>query len=220
MTTTPKIWASHIMFDTRLQSTFFEYDYGKGDPEKSKKAVEILHRYRKWQPLEVNEVPDKMFLKVSFLTEKEKMAFGDVFRISGGLTIISERFANLLKDFDLGATQLFEIPLFDYDQETQRPGKYYLLNVAETKPCFIPEQSRHAVPGKYTAVGTWRLWGIDEVAVLSTAQDGADMWADPVLKEVIFMSDRLVKAIKAAKLTPDVSYSSEILAPCKIVVPN
>ena len=134
--------------------------------------------------------------------------------ITDGLAIISERFADLLKDFNLGATQLFEIPLFEFDQETQRSGKYFLLNVAETKPCFLPEQTAHVKAGAGTGLGFWRLRGFPEATVLPSAAEGADMWADPTLRQVIFMSDRLVKAIKAAKISP------VPLKPCNVILPN
>ncbi len=200
------------MGDMRLHGTRISYD---ADPSINtpEKRLEAVNHYQAWHALKPNEIPTKLFFGVSDFSEKQK-TLKDASIIKNGLAIISERFADLLKDFDLGATQIFEIPLFEYDQETQRPGKYFLLNVAETKPCFVPEQSTGVRPGKYTAVGLWNLISIENLAVLSTAAVGADMWADPVLREAIFMSDRLVKAIRAAKISP------VPLKPCNVIVPN
>jgi len=212
LTNTPKIWACNIIGDVRLQGSRISYDI---DPSINtpKNKLEAVNHYRAWQALNLNEVPVKLFFNVSDFSEKRKN-LKDVSMITDGLAIVSERFADLLKDFNLGATQLFEIPLFEFDQETQRSGKYFLLNVAETKPCFLPEQTTHVKAGAGTGLGFWRLRGFPEVSVLPSAAEGADMWADPTLRQVIFMSDRMVKAIKAAKISP------VPLKLCNVILPN
>lgn len=61
------------------------------------------------------------------------------FKMIGGFLVISPKLRDVLIRFDLGKTALFEVPILQADGET--PSDYpphYILNVAETRDCFVP----------------------------------------------------------------------------------
>ena len=54
---------------------------------------------------------------------------------------ISERFANVLRGFDLGEGSLDPVTFYRKDRKTALPGPYYLLNFGCRKNALVPEQS-------------------------------------------------------------------------------
>jgi hypothetical protein len=80
--------------------------------------------------------------------------------------------------------------------------------VAETKPCFVPEESENVK--RFVQWGEteprpgapWvSVYSRDLPAVRATAAQGVDLWGEPVLDERLFFSDRLKQAIDAAGIT-------------------
>lgn len=145
--------------------------------------------------------PDYLYFEYYNLSEKQKISLPDMFKITGGFIVISERFHELLQEFDLGQTQFFEVPLYEYNQKNQRPGRWFILHIAEHKEALVPEECT----GLITFVKGGDKWlsnfGDDTVAVLkNVALAGVDLWMDPRLNERIFLSDRLKIAIKDHKI--------------------
>jgi hypothetical protein len=145
------------------------------------------------------QVPDSIHFEVYNLPSSRKDNMPDLFLITGGIRVVSERFRDLLMAHELGATELYEVPLYEYDRTTRRPGRWFFLNVIETKPTLIPEQST-GIRGT-GAEGVYRpdVAAPREVyAVRAASAKGADLWRDPALREQLFLTDRLKRAIKDA----------------------
>ncbi|MEM9097801.1 MAG: DUF1629 domain-containing protein [Pseudomonadota bacterium] len=140
------------------------------------------------------------------LTDEQVAAFPDFFLVYNGWCLVSERAADVLKGFDLGCTQFIETPIFEQDQITQRPERFFLLNVAEHKSGFDRENSTNWSlrkkrlsdrPGREF----WKpIVDAKGLAVNAKATEGVDLWFDNEVLDILFLSDRLAKAIKAAKL--------------------
>lgn len=119
---------------------------------------------------------------------------------------ISPKLRDVLAQFDLGSTRLYEVPIYEEDGETLSSyPPYYVLHVTETKPTLILEESKHIdqpiEPGqtKPKPDAFWRpRLKPDELAAKASAAVGVDIWADPILKRRLFVSDRLKQAIDAA----------------------
>ena len=117
------------------------------------------------------------------------------------------KFAELLQQHDLGVGgELVPYTIYEKDRVTPLPDQYYLFNFGERKDCFVPEESKNLdILRKKERDGEdlWKasLLGVDDdLAFTTAALEGADIWFDKHIHSHFFMSDRLVKAIKAAKL--------------------
>lgn len=83
--------------------------------------------------------PEYAYFGLRDIPAKKRNNLPDLLIIRGGIFFVSEAFRNLLMRFDLGQTQFFEVPLYEYDQKTQRPGRWFFLNIAEIKDTLAPE---------------------------------------------------------------------------------
>ena len=134
--------------------------------------------------------------------------------IRSGVIILSEKFHDLLSQFDLGDGRMFEVPLYEHDQKTLRPGRWFILHVAAQKQTLIPEKSENLESGN----GMWavRLPNDGVLAVRASAAQGADIWLDPVLYNRLFLTDRLKSAIKQS----DLKIRSLPMRPCVVIRPS
>jgi hypothetical protein len=136
----------------------------------------------------------------------------DLFAVDG-FFCVKGKLAELLKRFDLGNGELVEFPIYEMDKTTRLPGPFYFLNFGSQKDCFLPGESKNArmlVRNKEAGVEIWKRPIEPEdgdIAVSASALDGADIWIDPKLNSVIFMSGPLHDAIEAAKLGIDFRFS-------------
>jgi len=135
------------------------------------------------------------------LTEKQKANLPDFFFGASRLPVISERYYDLLRDFDLGPTRFYEVPLYEYDQKTKRRDRLYLLQLNASKEALVPEECEGFVP--YSNDVLWRdprnrTGGIP--AVCTAAREGVDLWYDPGLSSRWFYSQRLYSAIKKERI--------------------
>lgn len=149
-------------------------------------------------PLEPNLVPDYVFFKFRDHKEDYKTKTPDLIMMEGGLLLISEKFRDLLAGFDLGTTLVHEVPLYEYDQKTRRPGRWFILHITANKKTVIPELSEN-VKETVAGSGRWKAAKENDVlAVHADAAQGADLWIDPHYRGRIFLSDRLKSALKPA----------------------
>ncbi|MCK0096501.1 hypothetical protein MWU60_13035 [Yoonia sp. F2084L] len=198
-----KIWRSRIMSE---QDAWTPLGY-----HISKEAQPLFQRGRDLcEPISEEHAPEYLYFEYKDLSTHEKNNLKDIFWIYGGVIIVSQKFKAVLDDFDLGRTQLIPVPIFDYDQTTQLDHKCYIFHIAERKKGFIPELSEGVKPLKGGVIWSPRR---DVLAVDAACAEGVDLWRDPLIGRRIFMSDRLVKALKKAKLKiPNIG-----LAECRVV---
>lgn len=158
-----------------------------------------------------DRVDPQQLPKAMYLDRGKKSKLPDLFRVQGRLMVVSERLADLLREFELGRNQLIEIALFESDRVTSLPGRYFILNVAEHKQdCFVLEKSQGPIRGDgYLQPAPW---GFEGIVVKSSAEAGVDLWMDPTLRRTPFFSGRLARAIKMGK------FGRTGLKPC-IVIP-
>lgn len=155
--------------------------------------VETIKKYKARKPIDRSELPE--FLYFLGGVPQKKKTLPQVCGIQGGFTLVSQKAVDILQQFDLGATRLHQISIYENDKTTLHSSDHYILNVAETARCFVPERSKYAE--KFGSI--WRVVAVDEVAVLPNITCSFDLWADPELFEILFVSDRLAKALKAEK---------------------
>jgi hypothetical protein len=192
--TRPTIWYTGIQTSANMQRIGYHID---GDHVVRLEISRILRDGRAALPKE--QVPDYIHFTVYNLPPSRKDNMPDLFLITDGIRVVSERFRDLLMAHELGATEFYEVPLYEYDQTTRRPGRWFFLNVIETKPTLIPEQSTGIKELRTKGVYRQDIAAPREVyAVRAASAEGADLWQDPALREQLFLTDRLKRAIKEA----------------------
>ncbi|NOD33991.1 MULTISPECIES: imm11 family protein [unclassified Ruegeria] len=124
----------------------------------------------------------------------------------GGYPLVSEFTKAVLEQFDLGNTVFHPLKLMDSTEShltTSEP--YYFLNVGNKRSM-----------GNYDALGPEgdirspldnigngirylpRSSRESELVVVPEAMDGPDIWVDPLVPKLLFLSDHLVAGLKAA----------------------
>ncbi|NNK68456.1 MAG: hypothetical protein HKO95_17160 [Rhodobacteraceae bacterium] len=156
-----------------------------------------------YQHEDVTPMLHEVFLKWMYydLTEKQKANLPDFFFGASRLPVISERYYDLLRDFDLGPTRFYEVPLYEYDQKTKRRDRLYLLQLNASKEALVPEECegfRPAPGGGLESIPSNFTGGIR--ALLPAARKGVDLWFDPGLDSRWFYSERLYSAIKKERI--------------------
>ncbi|MEM9798421.1 MAG: hypothetical protein AAF919_18165, partial [Pseudomonadota bacterium] len=124
--------------------------------------------------------------------------------MAGGYLAVSEKLADILRQFDLGASLLTPVRLLHMDRKTPYPGEHFLFQIKERKRGFEPDHSARWEPNPYE----WNAWigtpdtpqKDGDITVNPTVRTGADIWTDPNLFLALFLSDRLANAIRDAKL--------------------
>jgi hypothetical protein len=192
----PKIWNTTFT-DHTINLRYIDYQI----PDSTLQRRVDGSRGFKWpdgKPLPLDLIPEYLFFKYRDANEDYKAKTPDLAMIINDLTIISEKFRDLLAGFDMGTSLIHEVPLCEHDQTTRRPGRWFILHITENKKTVIPEKSENVE--EINRSGHWRsrIAQEDILAVHADAAQGADLWIDPHYRGRIFLSDRLKSALKPA----------------------
>ena len=170
-------------------------EYRSEDLKLTNLVLEVLNLYRHFKPIESKPT--------NIVMSQKKAIAEDVIYISGKYVFVRKDFAEILKQFNLGKTKLFNVgcPLGKngnviYDRE------FYLLNVTEWRNFLVPEKSERVTPlGIYKEDFERHDLGcgdfVKSKVVLSkeSLNSDVDVWHDPMLDDSIFFSDRLKVAL-------------------------
>jgi hypothetical protein len=113
---------------------------------------------------------------------------------------VSAACRDVLQQFDLGCSAFYPVAVYQKDRKTLVPGEYFAINFANTRSALLPEQSTTIRQSRvnYWILPTWIT--DDEIAVTRAALEPPDWWIDVRLSRGLFISDRMAKALKAAKM--------------------
>ena len=126
---------------------------------------------------------------------------------ASGYIVVSDAFAEVLRGFEW-QEGLYPVEVFQGNRKTKpNPDQaFFLLGLNSRKDSFLPEKLEKGArvrPYNTTPV-IWRMVGDvndGDCPLSEGALSGFDLWMEERLEGGIFLSDRLVKALKAAKLT-------------------
>lgn len=185
-------------------------------PDRSEKVVAALSKHCAGNTLERDEFPEAsaVYSPTNFNRAK------DVFFI-GGFLGVKGKVADVISSFDLGdGGGLIPYNIYNEDEKTPLPGPYYIVNFGPKKDCFLPEASTNIEnlgPNHKTGEPLWSLQYLrdDDIAVAPTALVGADLWMCPFVPSRIFMSGRLVQALRDA--LSDSMFKAFELHRCRVV---
>ena len=222
---TGEVWISSWMRNSQignklgLSEKYYGEDWGPATyeyPPFSDVLKKARDRHYKGQALERTDFPEALYV----FNEKHFKRVGDLFA-AGPFYAVKGRLAEVLSQFDLGGGGLIPLPIYQADKVTPVEGEFFLLNFGARKQSFLPEKSRRVEPLLTMELDGKEVWSAKfglkdgEIAVSSAALEGADLWMEPTLWKEVFLSGRLVEAIRAAKVTTDLW-----LARCRIVAEN
>ncbi len=169
----PKIWCSMAWTSTLSIQPIVWSDLGKSQAQLDA-MMEQIHAYMRGELVDPDRFPGPLAFQFHKLPE-EKKRLPDVSLIGGGYLLISKKLTDLLREFDIGRTQMFPVTVHEYDQVTPRPEEYFALNIAESKDGFVPEQTT----GPCELIGDrWTMMDWAVPAVNSPVADGLDLWVD------------------------------------------
>lgn len=130
-----------------------------------------------------------------------------VFVGGGGGVSVCAAMADVFRRFDLveaglGKGGVFPVQLYLHDRVTPVRADYSVLVYGGNKDGLIPEESQGLRTGKY-APKPPTSWMVSEpkdgeIAVSATVRSGSDVWFDQKLSNAVFLSGRLVQALKEA----------------------
>ena len=194
----PKIWNTTFT-DHTINVRGLDFNITQSNVDR-RAACSTAFLYLDGIPLPPDLVPDYIFFKYRDHPEDYKAKTPDLVMITGGVFVISEKFRDLLAGFDMGTSLIHEVPLYENDQKTLRPGRWFILHITANKKTVIPEKSENV-----KQIGETDHWyspvaQMDVLAVHAEAAKGADLWIDPFFNGRIFLSDRLKSALKPAGL--------------------
>jgi hypothetical protein len=138
----------------------------------------------------------------------------------GGI-LVSGKMIDILQNFDLGKTQVLELPMYEGlgkqlspsspleepDLSKPIPGRWGVLHVTERKDAVVESECRNVDDGGRSPKGDIQYIGVPyrgketQIALdARAALEGADLWFDARIRWVPFISDRLRHALQAEGL--------------------
>jgi len=195
MTSSRYAWLSNAVLDTRDH-------LGMGTPEKSdpdlKEAyLETIRAFKRGEPLTAERIPKMVYTAGK---PKKDGTWRDLTIF--GLWLLSERYADVFRDFDMGLGGLYPIDVMRMDQKTPIGGKHFIFSAGSKKEAFIFEKSKGLMDWFAPENPGWapKLAADGNVVLNQTALEGPDVWTDTTLAQTFFFSDRRVQAMKKAKI--------------------
>ena len=197
------VWVTNMLMQT--DNLFgFSAESTQGDP---KEYLRNIYKYQVGDEVPPGFLPDIMWSNDA--EDDRRKNLPDFFRANDFL-IISRKFADVLRQFDYGDSEIIPVRLVHSDQESPYPGDHQLLYLREAKEAFEPDySSRFRRPRMEGQAHLGSMSGIPadgDISVNPSATDGADLWQDPRLLKSIFFSDRLMRALLEQNLLGGVKY--------------
>ncbi|PWR25316.1 imm11 family protein [Zavarzinia aquatilis] len=199
--TEPCAWVSRAFMNTML----VRYVTPEGnliDPRWNdlRWLADTMTRNQRGEALPAERFPAELYGKYSLKKINKLPDFCDAL----GYWVVSAAMADVLRQFDLGHTSLYPTRVYQHDRKTPVEGEYYCLNFGERKASFLADAS----PRANKVYPNQDIWALslapknDDIALSANALEGVDLWTEePRFTRAFFLSDRLVTALRDAKLT-------------------
>jgi hypothetical protein len=206
---TEKVWLSRVQSNSAiadkmgLRRKYFArpwevpYVQHRG-PVSDETRLEIMGRYNSGFPLIPQEFPEASAIYDPACFRRTKQLFYP----APGFLGVREKLAEVLSRFDLGPIGLIPYTIYEADEVTPHPGSFWLIGLGVQKATFLPEESRMfewGVPNHATGIRRPRLdmrVSDGDIALSAAALDGADLWVEKGFRGNLWMSDRLVQALR------------------------
>ena len=171
-----------------------EADIVEREPEK---AIAAVRRNQVGEPLDDDMFPTAIW---GDMHAKQMKRLPHLF-YANGYCCISDLARPIIESADLGRTRIRPVPILQRDRITPVVGRFFCLNIAETKSALAPETSaglRHNPYAKVAAFNPPFVMTEGAIAVGASALQGVELWLDPALQSSFFVSNRLGQALADA----------------------
>jgi len=227
MGTADQVWISEVMSNNELGNKLGLRQKWFGEPweapyvnhrvpDSSKTVFAAILKHYSGHTMTREDMPEASAVYSMSHFKRAK----DIFFL-GGFLSVKGKLAEVLSRFDFGAGGgLVPHPIYEADETTPLPGPFYIINFGPMKDCFLPDVSTNI--GKpsvnhVTGESRWYLRHLKDgdVAVSTAALGGANLWMCPGVEGRIFMSNRVVEALRGA--LSDAEFAEFRLHRCRIV---
>jgi hypothetical protein len=187
------VWISRAMVHASNQRPF-RNDVAELDHDR---LIEIKQANERGELLAPNDFP-KVIFGAPHAKEKDYQV-PDLFA-AYGYWLLSETATDVLRQFDLGQTQLISVPVLESDRRTPIGGNWFCINFANARRLLVPEESEHIRMGPQNRYNLPATTKDNQVAVSADALEPPDIWVDPEFWGAFFMSEGLGNALRRAKV--------------------
>ena len=195
---TSTVWASNAMINPRMLRPI-THSYNDGiDGPKTDFAITCGRKNAAGEPLGDECFPEQIYVKKDADTNYDKLP--DLF-FAGSYWVVSGATADVMHKFDLGQGNLYPTKVFRKDRKTPIGERWFCLNFGNVKEALDAQQSTNICPFVPGYTDCWNPptnLKDGQLAVSSAALGGPDVWIDPQIREIFFLSDPLAMALKDA----------------------
>ncbi len=210
-----KIWMLQFEGSTQLVEAFGPFGWNIDVPRHLRDEVTIreedaLITMARGFPLPPGVSPPSVLsIFISIWEPPKNPRFPDIFSSSGGRApCVKGSFAALLQRFNLGESRFYPVELRRFDKTTVIPGEFFLFHIPAVADAFVPEKNPRfeylEFPPPYGNYWSCAPLPRDTPIVLDESKlpdPSLDIWRDRMLDSRIFVSDRLMQALKEIGLT-------------------
>lgn len=197
------IWLSRAMQDPRNGRGLRPLTWEPGNRLLAPKEEDLYRRSRTGEVVEEHEFVKDLYFPKEWNDHKKPIRH----IMTYGMFVVTEKAADVLKNFDLGEGSLYPVNLYKPDRKTKIDGNFYHLNIAAKKNAFLPEKCQGRIYRPYG--DAYEIWTAnpdhedDEYVFSPEALNRPDLWFDERINSSFFISNRLMEALKTAKVAKD-----------------
>jgi hypothetical protein len=191
------VWASSAMINpANLRPLAYAFG-SKNYDESADIGIACGRKNNGGESLDAECFPDEIYVKKGATNNYDRLP--DLF-FAGSYWVVSNPVADVLRQFDLGGGGLYPVKVLKKDRKTPIGDRWYCLNFGNVKTAYrgggvnmspnIPEPPvSHSAP---------MILQDNRLTLGFDALDGPDIWVDPQIHSIFFVSNRLAMALKAA----------------------
>ena len=192
---------SHILSQKERQE--IEGDFKKNNSN----YVNLIVKYKENKNISSEYNPSSFYK----MPEEHLVCDKSIFMVMDQLIFINEKSAEILKQYNLGNTDIIKLDPYDAVSggRIECECSFYLLNIAETNEYCDLEKSQNIrffkPTKKMEGIPKEQIDIVEDGFIISSniLESGLDLWADSRLKQSFFISDRLKKALDDAGIAQD-----------------
>ncbi|QJB69120.1 hypothetical protein [Parasphingorhabdus halotolerans] len=192
------VWASNAMINPAMLRPI-RHDLAESGEINKQKSLLAAKENPQGKALSKEYFPDEIFVAKDANTNYENLPH---LFYAYGYWVVSGEVADVMRQFDLGGCNLYPTNVFRKDRKTPIGDKWFCLNFGNVKQAYYgggrnptpnyPEPPvRHAAP---------TILKDNMLQIGQEALKGSDIWIDSQIRDTFFLSDRLARALKAAKV--------------------
>ncbi len=190
------IWLSNSLADVGNWRDLTSDQLGRDRDE----AIECGRRNMAGESLGPECFPTEIW-PVAGAAKSEASASADFFK-GAAHWIVSGRFAELLRQFEMGGAHLYPVRFLQADRATPVKGEWFCLNFGNQIEALLPDQSEGIrCPSRHRKVWKLRGAGDNDVSFSSEKVRNLSIWVDPSLADVLCFSGALGDAMRERGIT-------------------